>query len=451
MDYEKEKICYAKFKSSALVLIVLVLALVLSLRATGVMALTPTPFATTTLTRTPTPMVCSTTPPTYYLTVAPLDINGTALGMNTVNVGDQIIVRETTNVGIGQFYLSIFDNATGAIQSATDPIFTPAAPTSQTPPGGTVVVTWTLTAVRSGSVTFKGSVSGEVQVCSGGGLVFTWGNATGQSGAVTVGGAVSTLTPTFTPTPPVSGNLPDLTVLSITEYTWVNPTATTGSSGCTGRYTGGRGVIVTFKNIGTADAGAFVISMNTDQQTVSGLAAGQTSSVSFPTAPTSRTATVDATNLVAESNEGNNTLTTSVTPGPSPTGTVPATVCRTPTPTRGITNTPTSTPTITRTITRTLSPTISRTPTLTPILVEGCSPVTSIITAPFTFDGAGTFCWQSSNLGSYINSWNTTSVNINGVNISNLYFPAASYPAKVAGYWYVGYSSSVAWGHFEAK
>lgn len=28
---------------------------------------------------------------------------------------------------------------------------------------------------------------------------------------------------------------------------------------------------------------------------------------------------------------------------------------------------------------------------------------------------------------------------------------SGSYPAKVGGYWYVGYSSSVAWGHFEAK
>jgi hypothetical protein len=216
-------------------------------------------------------------------------------------------------------------------------------------------------------------------------------------------------------------------------------------------------VVVTFKNIGTADAGTFVVSMNGSEQTVSGLAAGQTSSVRYAFNPTSRTAIVDATNLITESDENNNTLMNSVTPGPSVTWTVPATTCRTPTSTPGITSTPTSTPTITRTITRTLSPTISRTPTrtltpsLTPVLVEGCSPVTSTITAPFTFDGAGTFCWQSSNLGSYINSWNTTSVNINGVNISNLYVPVASYPAKVAGYWYVGYSSSVAWGHFEAK
>ncbi len=80
-----------------------------------------------------------------------------------------------------------------------------------------------------------------------------------------------------------------------------------------------------------------------------------------------------------------------------------------------------------------------------------CSPVTSTITAPFSFDGAGTFCWQSTSLGSYINSWNTTSVTINGVNATNLYVASGSYPAKINGFWYVSYNSSVAWGHFEAK
>jgi hypothetical protein len=65
--------------------------------------------------------------------------------------------------------------------------------------------------------------------------------------------------------------------------------------------------------------------------------------------------------------------------------------------------------------------------------------VTSTITAPFTFDGSGAFCWQSSNLGSYINSWNTNSVTINGVNITNLYMASGSYPAKIGGFWYVGY------------
>jgi hypothetical protein len=80
-----------------------------------------------------------------------------------------------------------------------------------------------------------------------------------------------------------------------------------------------------------------------------------------------------------------------------------------------------------------------------------CSPITSTITAPFTYDGAGTLCWQSSNLGSYINSWNVTSLTVNGVNELNLYVAAGSLPAKINGYWYVSYNSAASYGHFEAK
>ena len=77
--------------------------------------------------------------------------------------------------------------------------------------------------------------------------------------------------------------------------------------------------------------------------------------------------------------------------------------------------------------------------------------MSSTITAPFTYDGAGAFCWQSTNLGTYINSWNTNSVTLNGVNFTNIYVASGSYPAKIGGFWYVAYNSSVAWGHFEAK
>jgi hypothetical protein len=77
--------------------------------------------------------------------------------------------------------------------------------------------------------------------------------------------------------------------------------------------------------------------------------------------------------------------------------------------------------------------------------------VTSTITAPFTYDGAGAFCWQSTNLGAYINSWNLTSLTVNGTNYTNLYVAAGSLLAKINGYWYVSYTSTVSWGHFEAK
>ena len=121
------------------------------------------------------------------------------------------------------------------------------------------------------------------------------------------------------------------------------------------------------------------------------------------------------------------------------------TATRTPTPIVGAspTQTPGASPT------RTATPVIGASPT--PGSGSTCSPVTSTITAPFSYDGAGTFCWQSTNLGSYINSWNTNSVTVNGVNVSNLYVASGSYPAKINGFWYVSYNSGVAWGHFEAK
>jgi endo-1,4-beta-xylanase len=114
----------------------------------------------------------------------------------------------------------------------------------------------------------------------------------------------------------------------------------------------------------------------------------------------------------------------------------------------------TNTPVRTSTPGPTLTPGRTNTPGgPTPTTPAGgtCSPVTSTITAPFTKDGAGTFCWQSSNLGAYVNSWNLVSLTINGVNETNLYVASGSYPAKINGNWYVSYNSTVAWGHFEAK
>jgi len=127
----------------------------------------------------------------------------------------------------------------------------------------------------------------------------------------------------------------------------------------------------------------------------------------------------------------------------TPTGLTPT---RTFTPTRTPCCGPTATrtPTTGPTATRTSTPGVSSTPTQ----VGTCA---TMITAPFTYDGAGTFCWQSSNLGTYINSWNLTSLTVNGVNETNLYVAVGSLPAKVNGYWYISYNSTAAYGHFEAK
>ncbi len=122
------------------------------------------------------------------------------------------------------------------------------------------------------------------------------------------------------------------------------------------------------------------------------------------------------------------------------------------TPTR--TNTPVGpTSTFTRTPTRTNTP-VGPTNTFTPTATGNttpCSPVTSTIATPFTYDGSGTFCWQTSNLGSYINSWNLAKLTVNGVDFTNKYAAAGSLPAKINGYWYVSYVGNFAWSHFEAK
>lgn len=151
-------------------------------------------------------------------------------------------------------------------------------------------------------------------------------------------------------------------------------------------------------------------------------------------------------------------------PGGGPTFTPSATATRTPTrsntPT-GVTNTPSRTPTRSNTPTGvTATPTRSNTPTvvtLTPTRTatsgtgQTCSPVNATITVPFTYDGSGTFCWRTNNLGSFINSWNLASLTLNGVNITNLYVPASSYPPAIDGYWYISYTGNYPWSHVEIK
>lgn len=404
----------------ALALTVLLLSIVLlpGIQAYALTATLParTNTPTTTITRTPTAACVA---PTYYVTVTP--------SVSTVQVGDQITVSAYTNVGIADYTLYITDNATGTTQSATDPIFTPISNATMRAPAS-----WTLTAVRAGSVSFRVGVYGEIQTCSGGSLAWIFTSKSGTSGNVTVN-------PTSTPTP--VGALPDLTVLSITEYSYTLPIPTLNPQGCwTPASSSKLGLRVTIQNIGAANAGSFVLDLNGYHQSGISLAAGQTLALDFPIPLTrSRIATVDSTGLVAESNETNNTYSLTLTAATSTsTGTAVATMCTA--------RTATATPTITATVTKTLTPTLTIPP------VGGtCSPVSATVTAPFTKDGAGTFCWQSSNLGTYANSWNLSALTINGVNYVNTYVPAASYPAKINGYWYVVYSGNYAWSHFEAK
>jgi hypothetical protein len=199
---------------------------------------------------------------------------------------------------------------------------------------------------------------------------------------------------------------------------------------------------------------------NTPTRTATAVASALTPTRTFTAGPSATLTRTPTTGVV-------NTPTRTLTVGPSatPTRTVTAggptnTVTRTPTAAPNtLTPTRTSTAAITSTPTRTFTPlaiTLTPTRTLTtgPTNTPGagaCSPVTSTITAPFTYDGAGAFCWQSSNLGAYINSWNLTSLTVNGVSELNVYVASGSLPAKINGYWYVSYNSTVSYGHFEAK
>jgi hypothetical protein len=114
--------------------------------------------------------------------------------------------------------------------------------------------------------------------------------------------------------------------------------------------------------------------------------------------------------------------------------------------------TPTATPTRTTTPMATTTQGPTATPMRTPTPGSGaCSPVTATIAAPFAFDGAGTFCWQASSLGSFVNSWNLASLTINGVDFSNRWAGSSSYPPRINGFWYVSYTGNFPWSHFETK
>ncbi len=74
------------------------------------------------------------------------------------------------------------------------------------------------------------------------------------------------------------------------------------------------------------------------------------------------------------------------------------------------------------------------------------NPVT--ISIPFVQNGVGIFCWVTSTPISYINSWNMTSLTINGVDYTNKW--SNSLPPAQNGQWFISYSASVSWAHFEA-
>jgi hypothetical protein len=120
------------------------------------------------------------------------------------------------------------------------------------------------------------------------------------------------------------------------------------------------------------------------------------------------------------------------------------------TPTRTFTPTTVIGPSLTPT--RTFTPPPGNTPTKTPTQPTGgtCTP-TSTVTAPFTWDGAGVYCWQIASIPGYLNNWNNNSLTINNVNFTNLYVATGGLPAKINNNYYIAFNGSYAWSHVEIR
>lgn len=71
------------------------------------------------------------------------------------------------------------------------------------------------------------------------------------------------------------------------------------------------------------------------------------------------------------------------------------------------------------------------------------------ISLPYSQNGAGEYCWVTSNNIGYVNSWNMAEVNINGQDYTNQW--ANSFPAKINGNYYIYYRGNYPWSHFEAS
>lgn len=79
--------------------------------------------------------------------------------------------------------------------------------------------------------------------------------------------------------------------------------------------------------------------------------------------------------------------------------------------------------------------------------LTGCGTRTTI-TADFMYDGVGEYCWESTCLGEYINSWNVTILEVNGVDCANGYVEVSSI-TPINGKYYVYYRGDYSYSHLE--
>jgi hypothetical protein len=88
-------------------------------------------------------------------------------------------------------------------------------------------------------------------------------------------------------------------------------------------------------------------------------------------------------------------------------------------------------------------------PTVTGCTCAADCNIRTDISPPFSFDGAGEYCWEATSLGSQVLSWNLDTLLINGVGLRNRY--TNKLPDPINGRYFIYYKSSDGWGHFEMK
>jgi serine protease len=81
---------------------------------------------------------------------------------------------------------------------------------------------------------------------------------------------------------------------------------------------------------------------------------------------------------------------------------------------------------------------------------QGCSNATPV-TIPYAADGAVNTCVFFSAPSSHVNSWNMSSVELNGVDVTNLWVGTANYPAACNGGYYLRAVGNFSWSHVEAQ
>lgn len=99
-------------------------------------------------------------------------------------------------------------------------------------------------------------------------------------------------------------------------------------------------------------------------------------------------------------------------------------------------------------VTVTVNANMSVRATFTQTVNPGSCDNPTIVTLPFQKEGAGEYCYVISGNISYINSWNLSLLEINGVNYTNTW--SNSMPERVNGNYYVHYVGLYSWSHFEA-